>query len=89
MPETVTIKVTADGEMVLPLTIRTALGLEGAGMLVASIVDGEVRLTNIAKNIALAQALYRAHVVRDLSSDDFLVERRREALLENAKDQAR
>jgi aromatic ring-cleaving dioxygenase len=47
-----------------------------------------VKITTIAKNIAAAQAMYRAHVIHDSTSDDFLAERRKEALAERRFDEA-
>lgn len=88
MAQSLAIKVGANGRMVLPKAMRTAMGLSDSGVIVASVVDGEIRMTTMAKNIAAVQAYYRAHVVIDSSTDDFLAERRREALLENIKDEA-
>lgn len=88
MTASLSIRVASNGRMVLPKAIRTALGLKDAGVIVVSVVDNEIRLTSMAKNIAAAQAYYREHVVNDNSTDDFLAERRKEALAENIKDLA-
>jgi bifunctional DNA-binding transcriptional regulator/antitoxin component of YhaV-PrlF toxin-antitoxin module len=88
MAQSLAIKVGANGRMVLPKAMRTAMGLSDSGVIVASLVDGEIRMRTMAKNIADVQAYYREHVVIDGSTDDFLAERRREAILENIKDEA-
>jgi AbrB family looped-hinge helix DNA binding protein len=86
MSEMVKVQVAANGRMVVPKAIRNALGLKDAGTIIMSVDDGQVHITSMAMRIAQAQAHYRAHVVNDLSSDDFLAERRREALEDDLKD---
>jgi bifunctional DNA-binding transcriptional regulator/antitoxin component of YhaV-PrlF toxin-antitoxin module len=82
------VRVASNGRLVLPKAIRKALGVENAGVVVMSVVDDEVRLTSVAKNIAAAQAYYKAHVLRDATTDDFLEDRRKEALAERTFDKA-
>jgi AbrB family looped-hinge helix DNA binding protein len=88
MTGSLAVKVASNGRLVLPKAVREALGLKDAGVVVMSVVDDEVRLTSMSKNIAAAQAMYRAHVKRDLSTDDFLKDRRKETLAERTFDQA-
>jgi AbrB family looped-hinge helix DNA binding protein len=88
MANSLAVRVASNGRLVLPKAIRKALGLEDAGVVVISVVDDEVRLTSMAKNVAAAQAYYKAHVVRDYSTDDFLEDRRKEALSERTFDEA-
>lgn len=88
MANSLAVRVASNGRLVLPKAIRKALGLEDAGVIVMSVVDGEVRLTSMAKNVAAAQAYYKAHVLRDYSTDDFLEDRRKEALAERTFDEA-
>lgn len=82
MSQAITMRVAANGRVVLPKAAREALGVTGAGV-VAVLVDGdEVKLTSMASRVRYAQALYREHVKNDRSSDDFLEERRQEAAKE-------
>jgi AbrB family looped-hinge helix DNA binding protein len=81
--ETLDVRVAPNGRMVLPNRIRKSLGLSGGGVLLVSIEGDHVELRSAAHGVAEAQALYRAHVVDDQSSDDFLESRRAEAALEN------
>ncbi len=80
-----TVKIAANGRLVLPKSVREALGLEDAGVLALSVEGNEVRLTPMREKIRRAQELYRQHCKGDYSSDDFLRDRRKEAERENAK----
>jgi AbrB family looped-hinge helix DNA binding protein len=88
MSETIDVRVASNGRLVLPKAIRSALGLKEAGKVTMTIEGGEVRIISNLQRIALAQAFYRKHVIHDFSSDDFLAERKREALAEDLKDAA-
>lgn len=79
MANSVDIRVAENGRMVLPRTVREALGLTGAGVVVLSIDGDDVKLSSMRKSIQQAQALYRAHVTDDQPSDAFLEARRLEA----------
>ena len=83
MAEIVDVRVAPNGRMVLPNRIRKSLGLSGGGMLLVSIEGDHVELRRVSHGVAEAQALYRAHVLDDQSSDDFLKSRRAEAALDN------
>ena len=85
MSQMINARIAANGRMVLPKAVRSALGVTGAGIVSISVEGEEVKLTSIASRVKHAQALYRQHVKNDLSSDDFLEERRQEA----ARDEAR
>lgn len=79
MSEVIDIRIAPNGRMVLPKAAREALGVTGAGVVALS-VDGEaVTLTSMASNVRRAQALYRAHVTDDQTSEAFLEARRAEA----------
>ena len=80
--ETMSVRVASDGRMVLPKAICAALGLKDGGVVVMLVVDDQVHLTSMASNIAAAQAYDRAHVVSDQNTDEFLAQRRIEALAE-------
>ena len=79
MSQVITMRVAANGRVVLPKAAREALGVTGAGVVSLSVEGDEVKLTSIATNVKRAQALYRKHVKNGTSSDDFLEERRQEA----------
>ena len=79
LSEIVDVRVAPNGRMVLPNRIRKSLGLSGGGVLLVSIKGDHVELRAAIHGVAEAQALYRAHVVDDRSSDDFLKTRRAEA----------
>jgi antitoxin PrlF len=81
--ESLDIRVASNGRMVLPLAVRNAMGLHGETKVIATIVDGEVRLAPIASGIARAQALYQQHVTADRSTAEFLAARAAEAARES------
>lgn len=74
-----TIKVAANGRMILPLEIRKALNVEGGGVLVVSLVAGDVKLSSVRQGLAQAQAIFRKYVKEGIGSDEFLAARRYEA----------
>ena len=79
MSQVVTMRVAANGRVVLPKAAREALGVTGAGIVALSVDGDEVKLTSMGSRVRYAQALYREHVKNDRSSDAFLEERRQEA----------
>ena len=70
------VKVAQNGRLVLPKSVREALGMADGGTVVFSVEGGEVKLTSIHQSIRHAQELYRQHAAHDLSVDDFIAERR-------------
>lgn len=72
------IKMAANGRLVLPQAVRHAIGLDGEAMLIATVKDGVVTLAPISSIVEKVQRMYRENVVNDLSSDEFLAERRAE-----------
>jgi bifunctional DNA-binding transcriptional regulator/antitoxin component of YhaV-PrlF toxin-antitoxin module len=81
------VKIAANGRLVLPKSARKALGLEDAGVLTLAIDGDEVRLTSIRAGIRRAQALYREQCNDpSYTTDDFLRERREETTREDAKE---
>ncbi len=82
MRSVIDVRVAPNGRMVLPKSARAALGVTGAGVVTLSVEGDEVKLISMTSSIKRAQALYRAHVVDDKSSDEFLEERRKEAVKE-------
>lgn len=87
MQEMIDVRVATNGRMVLPRSVRNALGVTGAGVVVLSVDGDEVKLSSIRQSITRAQALYRANVTNDQSSADFLEERRIEAEQDQAADE--
>lgn len=87
MQEMIDVRIATNGRMVLPRSVRNALGVTGAGVVVLSVDGDEVKLSSMRQSINRAQALYRAHVTNDQSSDDFLEERRIEAEQDQAADE--
>ncbi|MDH2312795.1 AbrB/MazE/SpoVT family DNA-binding domain-containing protein [Methylobacterium brachiatum] len=71
-------KVAADGRMVLPQSVREALGVTGETRLVVTVDGDEVRLSPVSRAVAKLQALYRENVRHDADSFAFLKERRAE-----------
>ena len=59
MTQAIGVQVDQDGRMVLPRSVREALGVSQGGVVVLSIEGDAVKLTSIRHNIARAQALYR------------------------------
>lgn len=72
------VKISANGRMVLPQSIRNALGVQGETRLIVMLEEGAVRLAPMSSAVEKARRLYRENVVNDASSDDFLKERRQE-----------
>lgn len=79
MPVTMDIKVAENGRMVLPQSVRRAMGLRGAAKLILTFENDEVRLTPIGHGVARARALYRQHAKVERTTDDFLADRAAEA----------
>jgi hypothetical protein len=55
------------------------LGMTDGGTVVVSIEGDEVTLSSIRHSVRHVQELYRQHVQNDMTSDDFVAERRAEA----------
>jgi AbrB family looped-hinge helix DNA binding protein len=79
MNKVMDVRVSENGRLVLPRSVRKALGMEGGGVLVLSVEGDTVTLTSMRQSISKAQTLYRANVIDDLSSEDFLRDRALEA----------
>lgn len=78
--QTMDIKVAGNGRMVLPASVRKAMGLHGDAKVILTIEDDQVRLSPIGHSVSRAQALYREHARQGRTTDDFLSDRRAEAL---------
>lgn len=75
------------GRLVIPADVRALLGLREGDALVATVVDGELRLMPVATAVQRAQAYVRATVgtVKESVVDEFLREKRAEQALEDLK----
>ncbi|WP_375429426.1 AbrB/MazE/SpoVT family DNA-binding domain-containing protein [uncultured Sphingomonas sp.] len=79
MPTTMDIRVAENGRMILPQSVRKAMGLEGETKVILTLENDEVRLTPIGHGVARARALYKQHAKAERTTDEFLVDRQAEA----------
>ena len=77
--QTIDISVARNGRMVLPASVRKAMGIHGDTKVILTVEDDQVRLSPIGHGVSRAQALYRAHAKQARTTDDFLKERKVEA----------
>lgn len=77
--QTIDIKVAGNGRMILPASVRKAMGLHGEAKVILTIEDDQVRLSPIRHGVSRAQALYREHAKQSRTTEDFLSDRRAEA----------
>lgn len=72
-------KIGPGGRVVIPADVRQALGVVEGDTLLATLVDGELRLQSPKLALCRAQAMVRAAIPAGVSLvDDLLAERRRE-----------
>lgn len=76
--QSIDIKVASNGRMILPASVRKAMGLHGDAKIILTIEDDQVRLSPIGHGVSRAQALYREHARQARSTDDFLTDRKAE-----------
>jgi AbrB family looped-hinge helix DNA binding protein len=79
MMQTIDINVASNGRMVLPASVRKAMGLHGDAKVILTVEGDQVRLSPIGHGVSRAQALYREHVKQSRTTDDFLSDRKAEA----------
>lgn len=72
------INIASNGRMVLPASVRKAMGLHGDAKVILTIEEDQVRLSPMKHGVSRAQALYREHARQARTTDDFLVERNAE-----------
>ena len=89
MADVMNLKVAENGRVILPLKVRKALGVSGEGVVLLTLDGDGVRLSSVRESILRAQKLYRDNVKVHETTDDFLKERRAEALREEAEDAAK
>lgn len=82
---TMDINVAGNGRMVLPASVRKAMGLHGDAKVILTIEDDQVRLSPMKHGVSRAQALYREHARLTRTTDDFLVERNAEAAADSGE----
>ena len=73
-----TVKIAANGRLVLPKAMREAAGIKGETQLVLTLKDGQIRISTFADRVRKAQEIFRKSVKRPFSSDDFLATRERD-----------
>jgi AbrB family looped-hinge helix DNA binding protein len=80
------LKIGPGGRVVIPAEMREALGAEEGDTLLASVVDGEMRLVSTQTAIKRAQAIVRAYIPAGGPSlvDELIADRRAEAAAEEA-----
>jgi AbrB family looped-hinge helix DNA binding protein len=74
-----TLRIAANGRVVIPADIRSELGLKGGDKLVVRVVDGAVVLEPVRTAIRRARANFRKYVPSDASLAAELIEERRRA----------
>ena len=73
-----TVRIAANGRMVLPKSMRDAVGIEGETELTLTVEDGHIRIATFADRVREAQEIFRKSVKRPFTSDDFLATRERD-----------
>ncbi|MBB3880895.1 AbrB/MazE/SpoVT family DNA-binding domain-containing protein [Sphingomonas pseudosanguinis] len=84
--KSIDINVAGNGRMVLPASVRKAMGLHGDTKIILTVEDDQVRLSPIGHGVSRAQALYRAHAKHARTTDDFLEDRKAEAAADHGED---
>ncbi|WP_010218599.1 AbrB/MazE/SpoVT family DNA-binding domain-containing protein [Sphingomonas sp. PAMC 26621] len=83
--ESIDIKVAGNGRMILPASVRKAMGLHGEAKVILTVENDQVRLSPIGHGVSRAQALYREHAKHARTIDDFLSDRKAEAVEDAGK----
>jgi antitoxin PrlF len=74
---TIKVRLNADGGLVIPVSIRRALGIVPGEALVLQVEDDELRVSTLKRRIAQAQQLVRKYVKSGTSLVDELLSERR------------
>ena len=77
--QTIDVSVASNGRMVLPASVRKAMGLHGDTKIILTVEEDQVRLSPIGHGVSRAQALYREHAKHARTTDDFLEDRKADA----------
>ena len=83
--QSIDVKVASNGRMILPASVRKAMGLHGDAKVILTVEDDQVRLSPIGHGVSRAQAIYREHAKQARTTDDFLSDRRAEAIVDAGK----
>ena len=84
--QSIDVKVAGNGRMILPASVRKAMGLHGEAKVILTVEDDQVRLSPIGHGVSRAQALYREHAKQLRTTDDFLSDREAEAVADAGED---
>lgn len=84
--QSIDIKVASNGRMVLPASVRKAMGLHGDAKVILTVENDQVRLSPIGHGVSRAQALYREHAKQARTVDDFLSDRKVEDVIDVERD---
>lgn len=77
------VRIGPEGRVVIPAAFRESLGLSEGDTLIASMIDGELRLLTVQAAMRRAQAIIRKFVPQGVSLvDELLEDRRREVARE-------
>lgn len=82
MALTMDVRVAENGRLILPQSVRKAMGLTGETKVILTLENDEVRLSPIGHGVARARELYRQHANAARSTDEFLADRREEVARE-------
>lgn len=80
--QSIDVKVASNGRMILPASVRKAMGLHGDAKVILTVEEDQVRLSPIGHGVSRAQALYREHAKQARTTDDFLSDRKAEAAVD-------
>ena len=83
------LKIGPGGRVVIPAEVREAMGVAEGDMLLATLVDGELRLLSVQGAVQRARAMVRAVIPAGGPSgvDELIADRRREQALEDERNQ--
>lgn len=79
MATSMDIRVAENGRIILPASVRKAMGLQGEAKLILTLDQDEIRLTPLRHGVSRARALYQQHAKAKRTTEDFLAERAAEA----------
>lgn len=81
--EPVRLRLNENGRVVIPASVREAVGLKRGDEIIVWAENGEVRITSAAKRALRAQQLVRKYIPEGVSlADELIADRRREAARE-------
>ena len=85
--QSIDIKVASNGRMILPSSVRKAMGLHGDAKVILTIENDQVRLSPIGHGVSRAKALYREHAKHARTTEQFLSDRADEAAQDDVASQ--